>query len=104
MARTILEDYTQDTESHFELAYKIPRRAREIHRRADARVAERNDKPIVVALREISERASHYEEDAAVAPLDGAAADEAASDAAAPEQQEDTDAPEQGDAGAPEQG
>ena len=64
MARTILSDYYKDTDSHFELAYKIPRRAREIQRRANAIVAERSDKPIVIALREISERPSRFEAEA----------------------------------------
>ena len=56
MARTILEDYYKYTGSHFELAYDIPRRARDIQRRGNALVAEREDKPIIIALREISER------------------------------------------------
>lgn len=73
MARTILEDYYHDTESHFELAYKIPQRAREIQRSGSPMVEARGDKPIVVALREISERPSRYEGDGA-ADMDGAAA------------------------------
>ena len=65
MARTILDDYFQDTDSHFELAYKIPHRAREIQRTGNALVEPNGDKPIVVALREISERPSRYEGDGA---------------------------------------
>ena len=64
MARTILSDYYKDTVSHFELTYKIPRRAREIQRCANAIVAEQDDKPIVIALREISERQSRFEKEA----------------------------------------
>ena len=89
MARTILEDYYQDTSSQFELAYKIPQRAREIMRSDNARVKKYNDKPIVLALREISERASRYEnaeeeETAASAATDAADAADAtdAADAA----------------------
>lgn len=62
MAQTIIEDYYKTTTSHFDLALDIARRAREIQRRNDALVAGNDDKPIVIALREISERASHYEQ------------------------------------------
>lgn len=61
MARTILEDYFKTTESHFDLAHHIPIRAREIQRRGNARVVEHDDKPIVVALREISEQHSRFD-------------------------------------------
>ena len=63
MARTILEDYFQNTDSHFDIAYQIPRRGREIQRRGNSLVAERGDKPIVIALREISERQSQIEQE-----------------------------------------
>ena len=56
MARTIIEDYLNDNRGHFDLAYDIPRRAREILRQANAQVPDNNDKPIVLALREISEK------------------------------------------------
>lgn len=55
MARTILEDFLGEHDSHFELAYNVPRRARDIQRRGNAKVRENNDKPIVVALREVKE-------------------------------------------------
>lgn len=79
MARTILDDYYKHTSNHFELAFNIPRRAREIQRRGDALVAERGDKPIVVALREISERA-HAD---APAPADAESAGDSAAAAEA---------------------
>ena len=55
MARTTIEDCLGKDESHFQLAYKIAQRAREIMRRGDSRVEEYDDKPIVIALREEAE-------------------------------------------------
>lgn len=55
MARTTVEDCLDESESHFELAHRIARRARELTRRGDARVVEYEDKPVVIALRELAE-------------------------------------------------
>lgn len=52
MARTTVDDCLTGDDSHFDLAYTVPRRAREILRSGEAAVQPGNDKPIVVALRE----------------------------------------------------
>ena len=55
MTRTIIEDYRDKYENHFDLSYDIPRRARDIHRRGNTLIEDRGDKPIVLALRELVE-------------------------------------------------
>ncbi len=56
--RTILEDYQHIYPNHFDLAYDIPRRARVIKQRSSSLIPDhlaRNDKPVVLALREITD-------------------------------------------------
>ena len=55
MARITVEDCLDNVENRFELVLLATRRARQIHRYGvDPLVAEENDKPTVIALREIA--------------------------------------------------
>lgn len=55
MARITVEDCLDHVENRFELVMLATRRARHMHRYgADPLVAEENDKPTVLALREIA--------------------------------------------------
>ncbi|MGI9297106.1 MAG: DNA-directed RNA polymerase subunit omega [Gammaproteobacteria bacterium] len=54
MSRTTTDDCREHCPNHFNLAYHAATRAQEIMRRGDARVPEGEDKPVVVALREIA--------------------------------------------------
>ena len=55
MARVTVEDCLKNVDNRFELVLLATRRARDLERRADAFVKWENDKPTVVALREIAE-------------------------------------------------
>ena len=54
MSRTTVDDCVGKCDNRFNLTYFIALRAREIQRRGNALVEERNDKAIVVALREVA--------------------------------------------------
>ena len=56
MARVTVEDCLEYIDNRFELVLAATRRARQIARGAQPQVAWENDKPTVVALREIAER------------------------------------------------
>ncbi len=55
MARTTVEDCLDNVENRFQLVLVASKRAREISMGADAMVEIDNDKPTVLALREIAE-------------------------------------------------
>ena len=55
MARITVEDCTEKVGNRFELVLLATRRARQLARGAAALVTEENDKPTVIALREIAE-------------------------------------------------
>ena len=55
MARVTVEDCLKNVKNRFELVLIASKRARQLMRGKDARVAWDNDKPTVVALREIAE-------------------------------------------------
>ncbi len=57
MARVTVEDCLNNVDNRFELVLLATKRARELERGADAFVKWENDKPTVVALREIAEGA-----------------------------------------------
>jgi len=54
MARITVEDCLAHVENRFELVLTATKRARQISHGADALVEEQNDKPTVIALREIA--------------------------------------------------
>jgi DNA-directed RNA polymerase subunit omega len=54
MARTTVEDCLDNVENRFQLVLVAAKRAREIQNGAEALVPEENDKPTVIALREIA--------------------------------------------------
>lgn len=56
MARVTVEDCLEYIDNRFELVLAATRRARQIARGAQPQVDWENDKPTVVALREIAER------------------------------------------------
>ncbi len=55
MARITVEDCLDNVGNRFELVLTATRRARQIGHGADPMVAEENDKPTVIALREIAD-------------------------------------------------
>ena len=55
MARLTVEDCLDNVENRFELVLVASQRARQLAMGADALVPEDNDKPTVIALREIAE-------------------------------------------------
>jgi len=55
MARITVEDCLDHVDNRFELVLTATKRARQIANGADALVPEENDKPTVIALREIAE-------------------------------------------------
>jgi DNA-directed RNA polymerase subunit omega len=55
MARITVEDCLDNIENRFELVLTATKRARQIAHGADPLVDEENDKPTVIALREIAE-------------------------------------------------
>ncbi|MGI9346552.1 MAG: DNA-directed RNA polymerase subunit omega [Gammaproteobacteria bacterium] len=54
MSRTTIADCLEECPNHFNLAYHAAQRAHNILRRGDAQVPENNDRPIIVALREVA--------------------------------------------------
>ncbi len=55
MARVTVEDSLEKVANRFELVLLAAKRARDISMGGEALVAEKNDKPTVIALREIAE-------------------------------------------------
>jgi DNA-directed RNA polymerase subunit omega len=55
MARITVEDCLDNVDNRFELVLTATKRARQIANGADPLVEEENDKPTVIALREIAE-------------------------------------------------
>ena len=55
MARITVEDCLENVENRFELVLTATKRARQIGHGADPMIEEENDKPTVIALREIAE-------------------------------------------------
>jgi len=55
MARITVEDCLENIDNRFELVLTATKRARQIDHGAEPLVAEENDKPTVIALREIAE-------------------------------------------------
>ena len=55
MARITVEDCLDNIDNRFELVLTATKRARQIGHGADPMIAEENDKPTVIALREIAE-------------------------------------------------
>ena len=55
MARITVEDCLENVDNRFELVLTATKRARQIAHGAEPLVDEENDKPTVIALREISE-------------------------------------------------
>ena len=55
MARITVEDCLDKIENRFEMVLTATKRARQISNGADPMVEEENDKPTVIALREIAE-------------------------------------------------
>lgn len=55
MARVTVEDCLKYVETNYELCQKTAKRARDIAEGAQPLVEENNDKPVVIALREIAE-------------------------------------------------
>ena len=55
MARITVEDCLQNIDNRFELVLTATKRARQIGHGADALEEEQNDKPTVIALREIAD-------------------------------------------------
>jgi DNA-directed RNA polymerase subunit omega len=56
MARITVEDCLQVVDNRFELVLMATKRARQLAKGSDALVPAENDKPTVLALREIAER------------------------------------------------
>ncbi|MGA9342947.1 MAG: DNA-directed RNA polymerase subunit omega [Rhodanobacteraceae bacterium] len=56
MARITVEDCLQVVDNRFELVLMATRRARQLAKGAEAAVDAENDKPTVIALREIADR------------------------------------------------
>lgn len=57
MARVTVEDCIEKVNNRFELVLMASRRAKDIERGATPSVARNNDKPTIIALREIAEEA-----------------------------------------------
>ncbi len=55
MARVTVEDCLEFVDTNYELVLKAAKRARDLSDGAPALVEEDNDKPVVIALREIAE-------------------------------------------------
>jgi DNA-directed RNA polymerase subunit omega len=55
MARITVEDCLENIDNRFEMVLTATKRARQIANGADPMVEEENDKPTVIALREIAE-------------------------------------------------
>jgi DNA-directed RNA polymerase subunit omega len=65
MARVTVEDCLDRIDNRFDLVLNAARRARDLSRGAEPRVPLENDKPTVVALREIAEGVYQEPEDSA---------------------------------------
>ena len=79
MARITVEDCLEHVENRFDLVLLAARRARQIARGADPLVPSENDKPTVIALREIAENlinASSMDEMEAQAEIEKIATDD----------------------------
>ncbi|MGD2173349.1 MAG: DNA-directed RNA polymerase subunit omega [Gammaproteobacteria bacterium] len=79
MARITVEDCLEHVENRFDLVLLAARRARQIARGADPLVPPENDKPTVIALREIAENlitASSMDEMEAQAEIEKIATDD----------------------------
>jgi len=79
MARITVEDCLEHVENRFDLVLLAARRARQIAQGAEPLVPPENDKPTVLALREIAENlitASSMDEMEAQAEIDKIAADD----------------------------
>ena len=79
MARITVEDCLENIENRFDLVLLAARRARQISRGADPLVPPENDKPTVIALREIAENlisASGMDEMEAQAEIEKIATDD----------------------------
>ena len=79
MARITVEDCLEHVENRFDLVLLAARRARQIAQGADPLVPPENDKPTVIALREIAENlvtASGMDEMEAQAEIDKIATDD----------------------------
>jgi len=61
MARVTVEDCLEFVDTNYELVLKASKRARDIADGAPTLVEEDNDKPVVIALREIAENVSAEE-------------------------------------------
>lgn len=61
MARVTVEDCLEFVDTNYELVLKASKRARDLSEGAPALVEEDNDKPVVIALREIAENVSAEE-------------------------------------------
>src|SRR5258705_7716194 len=61
MARITVEDCLDHVDNRFSLVMVATRRARQLARGVDALIPEENDKPTVIALREIAEGLINYE-------------------------------------------
>ncbi len=55
MARVTVEDCLDHVDNRFELVMRASRRARQMHQGVEPLVDEENDKPTVIALREIAD-------------------------------------------------
>ncbi len=58
MARVTVEDCLEFVDTNYELVLKAAKRARDISEGAQPLVEEDNDKPVVIALREIADNVS----------------------------------------------
>lgn len=79
MARITVEDCLEHVENRFDLVLLAARRARQISRGAEPLVPAENDKPTVIALREIAENLinkSSLDEMEAQAEIDKIASDD----------------------------
>lgn len=79
MARITVEDCLEHVENRFDLVLLAARRARQIAQGADPLIPSENDKPTVLALREIAENlitASSMDEMEAQAEIDKIATDD----------------------------
>ena len=61
MARVTVEDCLEFVDTNYELVLKASKRARDISEGAQPLVEEDNDKPVVIALREIADNVSAEE-------------------------------------------
>ena len=60
MARITVEDCLEHVDNRFDLVLLAARRARQISQGADPLVEPENDKPTVIALREIADKHGRY--------------------------------------------